>query len=369
MPLGTHGRVRLYKVAGGFQARTLVRDYDGRTRHIERVGRSRAHAEALLKEAVRDRSRSDLQARISPNTRVASLAEYWFESLTNVAPSTRQSYRTMLERNVLPGLGQLHIRELTVGTVDRHLRTVALRHGHAAAKMTRSVVSGMCGLAARHDALPRNPVRDAGHLPQGSRSAPRALTAAQARQLRALLTYDDKAMAHDVPDLVSVMLATGLRIGEATALMWDDVDLDAGTVRVVGTVQRLKDEGLIRRDVTKTRAGARHLVLPIWCVELLRARPARTGPVFPATRGKGLFRDPSNVQADLRDALRTAGFGWATSHTFRKSVATLMDEKGLSARAAADQLGHAKPSMTQDVYMGRGAAKTGAAVALEAFGI
>ena len=39
-----------------------------------------------------------------------------------------------------------------------------------------------------------------------------------------------------------------------------------------------------------------------------------------------------------------------TSHVLRKTVATLMDQAGLSARAAADQLGHAKPSMTSDKY-------------------
>ena len=58
-----------------------------------------------------------------------------------------------------------------------------------------------------------------------------------------------------------------------------------------------------------------------------------------------------------------------TSHSFRKTVATLMDEAGLSARSAADQLGHAKPSMTADVYYGRKARATGAAAALEALDI
>jgi len=43
-----------------------------------------------------------------------------------------------------------------------------------------------------------------------------------------------------------------------------------------------------------------------------------------------------------------------------------MDGAGLSARAAADQLGHAKVSMTQDNYMGRRVARTGAAAVLEA---
>jgi integrase len=42
-----------------------------------------------------------------------------------------------------------------------------------------------------------------------------------------------------------------------------------------------------------------------------------------------------------------------------------MDEAGLSARSAADQLGHAKPSLTQDVYFSRKARSTGAAQVLE----
>jgi integrase len=59
---------------------------------------------------------------------------------------------------------------------------------------------------------------------------------------------------------------------------------------------------------------------------------------------------------------------WVTSHVFRKTTATLLDEAGLSARAIADQLGHAQPSLTQTVYMGRQVASTAAATTLEALG-
>ncbi|WP_228501809.1 site-specific integrase [Nocardioides agariphilus] len=38
-----------------------------------------------------------------------------------------------------------------------------------------------------------------------------------------------------------------------------------------------------------------------------------------------------------------------TSHAFRKTAATIVDEAALSARLIADQLGHIRPSMTQDV--------------------
>jgi integrase len=58
-----------------------------------------------------------------------------------------------------------------------------------------------------------------------------------------------------------------------------------------------------------------------------------------------------------------------TSHLFRKTAATILDEAGLSARAVADQLGHARPSMTQDVYLARRILNPRAAEALErAFG-
>jgi len=108
---------------------------------------------------------------------------------------------------------------------------------------------------------------------------------------------------------------------------------------------------------------------------VLRDRAARLAPtdidwsgrpVFPAPLGG--WRDPSNTQADLRDAFTAAGFDWVTSHVFRKTVATLMDQAGLSSRAAADQLGHANTSMTTDVYFGRKVATTGAAAVLEALG-
>lgn len=367
LPLGTHGAIRIYFTGRGYRARTLVRDYDGTTRALERTARSRSAAEAALKVAVRDRSLGDISGEICGSTRVSVLAEAWFETMTELAPTTKQAYRDRLNIQVLPSLGNLLIRELTVGTIDRHLRAVAKKHGVGVSRTTRSVLSGMCGLAARHDALDRNPVRDAGRLPTPKRPLPRALTAEQVRQLRALLTYDERAINRDVPDLISIMLATGLRIGEATGIFWEDLDLAAATLHVRGTLVRLKNAGLVRTDATKTPAGARILILPSWCVTMLRARGAGSGPVF--TAQKGGLRDPANTQADLRDALRNAGFAWVTSHTLRKTVATAMDDAGLTARATADQLGHAQPSMTQDVYMGRKAAATGAAAVLEAFGI
>jgi integrase len=88
------------------------------------------------------------------------------------------------------------------------------------------------------------------------------------------------------------------------------------------------------------------------------------GPVFPDRFG-GL-RDPHNTLGDLRRALDMAGYRWVTSHVFRKTVATVLDDAGLSARHIADQLSHARPSMTQDNYLARRAINPEAVAAIEA---
>ena len=54
--------------------------------------------------------------------------------------------------------------------------------------------------------------------------------------------------------------------------------------------------------------------------------------VFPAPVASGI-RDPSNTLKMMRQAFKHAGFDGVTSHYFRKTIATLMDEAGLSARS------------------------------------
>jgi integrase len=55
------------------------------------------------------------------------------------------------------------------------------------------------------------------------------------------------------------------------------------------------------------------------------------------------------------------------THTYRKTVATLLDQSGATARMIADQLGHSRVSMTQDVYLGRRAGNASNLAALEAY--
>jgi integrase len=72
----------------------------------------------------------------------------------------------------------------------------------------------------------------------------------------------------------------------------------------------------------------------------------------------GMLRDPENFNAAWRAVRDELEMPDVTSHSFRKTVATLIDDAGLSARIGADHLGQAKISMTQDRYMSRGRVHT-----------
>ena len=117
----------------------------------------------------------------------------------------------------------------------------------------------------------------------------------------------------------------------------------------------------------KTVAGQRVLRMPQWLTETLAHRRSgdvsEDSPVLPDAGGG--YRDRNNVERDFRLVRTGTPFEWVVPHTYRKTVATFLDLGGLSARVVADQLGHARISMTQDVYMGRNVVHPAAASTLE----
>ena len=108
---------------------------------------------------------------------------------------------------------------------------------------------------------------------------------------------DPRARRHDLPDLVFFMLATGVRIGEALATLWSEVDSEAGTVQISGTLIRVTGQGSLRKGTRKGRTGERTLPRSVSAVALLPRR-CMTGarldqPLVPDVLGG--FRDPANV--------------------------------------------------------------------------
>ena len=374
LDLGTAGTITTREAAPGrWVARCRFRDWDGVTRQVKATGASRAKAEAALKVSLRDRKHAAGGAELDGNSTVGDLLEAWVtnpERVARLTPQTLAQYEGTIRRTILPGLGSVRLREATTGRIEKFLRAVPSTSARRAA---RGGLRQAFAEATRLDAVPTNPVTDTSRTP-AAKSTPRALTLEDLAALRGRVrawqdrTLDGEetgrsgpARGADVADMIEVLIGSGVRIGELLAVRWCDVtglDHEDGPVvlTVAGTVVEVPGEGIARQDHPKTRSGHRGVVLPAFAADALRRQrdrgiPSAEGLVFPSRTGGP--RWPANVRTAWRQ-IRGEQYAWVRPHTFRRTVATLVErEVGLSAATA--QLGHSGTAVTERHYVERAA--------------
>jgi integrase len=364
--IGAHGRITRVNLGGGvWLARCRYRDTDGVTRKAQRLGPPGIHdqygklAEDALIEALKERRSPSSAAAFGLETPVTALIE---QHLTRLAedgrsPVTLTTYRFAVGK-LQKFIGGVRVGEATPARIDAALRSMRTAHGATMARQAKTVLRGAMQLAVMANVLGSNPVRDV--QPLRSKTQPKGAVGLTATQLRDLLhevRQSEYCREHDLADPITLLIATGLRRSELLGLRWADYDDDAGRLTVSGKVVRVAGEGLTRVDETKSIAGRRTVPLPQFAVAMLRARRqvpylGQQEVIFPSTAGT--LRDPNNFGKEWRIARDELGVPEVTTHSFRKTVATLIDDEGLSARIGADHLGHTHVSMTQDRYMTRG---------------
>ncbi|TCC32231.1 tyrosine-type recombinase/integrase [Kribbella sindirgiensis] len=245
LPIGTWGAISTWVVQTDAKGKPIkhksqarFRDHDGHLRPVSAYGKTKTAAERALLTKLQDRAKTNQSGELTAMHKINHLLDLWekrFEGL--IADGTRSrtsldTYRRVLKNHVRPALGELRIGEATTPRLDTVLTKIKDRAGAPTAKTCRAVISGAMKLAVRYGAISVNPVREVDTIEAKTKNPPRALTAEEVTLLRKSLAADDRAVQADLPDLVTFMLGTGVRIGEALATVWSDVDLEAGTVEI-----------------------------------------------------------------------------------------------------------------------------------------
>jgi integrase len=150
-----------------------------------------------------------------------------------------------------------------------------------------------------------------------------------------------------------LMLATGLRPGEALALSWDDFAPDLSVVRVERTLTRTKDAQYVTGP-PKTPSSNRAVVLPGRAVTALKQHRLQQTMattrriVFPGPSGD--YMRPPTARSRFATALRAAGLPTMRLHDLRHTTATLLLEDGEQMHVVRDILGHSSVATTLDTY-------------------
>ncbi|MHB8613557.1 MAG: site-specific integrase [Candidatus Dormibacteraceae bacterium] len=193
-----------------------------------------------------------------------------------IRPRTIEHYRLVVDKHIVPVIGQKPLAKLTPTDVERMLGT-QLRGGLSPRSVhhIRAVLRNALQRAMRDGKISRNVagLAEAPSVPKPNRDAVKNFCGKVEVFLEAVESDHLAAM-------YVVTLALGLRLGEVTGLRWSDIDLEAGTLRVTNSLQWIRPAG--------EKAAAPHLVDPKTnesrriielsepVVEALR-RPARHG--------------------------------------------------------------------------------------------
>jgi integrase len=162
-----------------------------------------------------------------------------------------------------------------------------------------------------------------------------------AQQMKALLKVAEDT---DLYALWVLMATTGVRVGEALGLRWDDLNLDARTLRINRTIYR--GQG----SEPKTSSGRRTIKLSKLTIEALRQHPQTSEWVFATSKGTTINVNNLRYRTWKRLLERANLPATIRIHDLRHSAATLLLSRGVPIKVVSEMLGHADVSITLSIY-------------------
>ena len=320
---------------------------DGKRPSISRtVHGTAADAKRLERTLLTKRDRGQLSGKAG---QLEPYTDHWYaESLRRGSPATHESNAYLLDTHITPRLGGYKLVAITpmvVRTFHGDLADAGL--SGTTARKVANLLATILDQAFVDGLISGNPCaplkkRD---KPQIDTKEVRALSADEAHALLCrLLTSYEPSMHHMSPerrqqvhDATMFMLGTGVRPGEAMALLWQDIDAKKGIAHVYHNLEAARGREP-RRKTTKTRRGQRDVPLPPNLLAMLKAHKARqseyklrlgrwseVGYVFPSLDPRKNPGGPWTVQAfrlAWRRLIAGSEFAGLTPYVCRHSYAT-----------------------------------------------
>lgn len=301
-----------------------------------------------------------------------TVAREWFATKSGHRVSSQAGWQVHLETHILPKLGHRRIDHVNVADVDnfREDRRAAGLAPRTVNKLL-TTLAAVFAFAERRELVTRNPAA----------VAERCRLSADEISMQPVISTEEEDVDGQVspdevlsPEQASHLIAsaptgfyrtflltavlTGARVGELTALTWDDVDFATGRLKIRRSLSwaKLKGEKDSRPRFyePKTKSGKRTIDLAPTLVSALRPwkLACPKGPlnlVFPTDDGTPKHRS-TITHHGLRPALKEAKLPQVTLHSLRHTCASALILAGTDCLEVAKFLGHAKPTVTMSVY-------------------
>lgn len=296
----------------------------------------------------------DINGLIRPklNITVQELCEYWLENVKGpaIAPQTLDRLEASLRCHLYPVLGKYRVQDLTRELIERAYPAMFKGDYSDGTIETFAMYFKMfLKYAVREKILANNPHDDVIIQKRRNKKKVDAYTEEDQQKLIAYLKSQPKTAFNA---LIYLLLGSGMRIGEASALTLGDIDLESGAINVTKTVVKIRGHVSVQ-DHPKTSAGVRTIFLSESVMKYMRqflsCKEVNSNDwVFVNARGN-LFSSNNMQQRWIRTCV-AADIPYKGLHSLRHTFATRALEKGIDIKTVSSILGHKNVTTTMNIY-------------------
>lgn len=270
---------------------------------------------------------------------VAGFCEEWNDlrhAMGKIEASTHGSYRVLLRR-VLTFIGDLPLATLTAADVQTAYNKMVLQYGRSAAANAHIIFKMALKDAHKTGRLLADPF-DRVEPPRGKKV--RKQTTLSAEQVADLVALHEGT---EMGLMLELLATSGLRIGEATALQWQDFDFAKNTIHVSRSLGCMAGNKLYLKT-PKSEAGVRTISIAPETMARFQSI-ARTGSEFVFSEP-----DPRSWGRRVIYAMGRAGLGQFTTHDLRHAHATFLLKQVPNPKLVSKRLGHSDVRITLGIY-------------------
>ena len=269
---------------------------------------------------------------------------------------TYTKYRDIVEKRLIPQLGEYDLTEITPLTVQRYIAELSEKGnqktgGGLAPNSINSIITviqksmNMAHLVGHTESYEMHKIK----CPKSDEVPIECFTLDEQRRIEQAVMQDKRKKMLGI----ILCLYTGLRIGELLALEWSDIDFQKGLLNVNKSCYDGKDEtGKYCRitETPKTTKSRREIPLPKQIVPVLKEMKKASTSVLVITDGKKI---PSvrAYQGSFALLLKKLGIPHRGFHALRHTFATRAIECGVDVKTLSEILGHKNATVTLNRYV------------------
>ena len=283
-------------------------------------------------------------------------AEQWYrEHSAEVSMSTARIYRSILDNNIYPYLGNLEIQSVHPLDIQRFY-TVLRKKGYADGHILLvHKTLHMIFQAAIQKKWIRTNIIELVSLRDRKTYQPTIYDESELRKLLSVI----KDSLIETP--VILALYTGMRKGEVLGLQWSDIDFEGKMIHVSRVLK--KEGNKVILGTLKTESSNRILTVSgALLAYLAKCREKQTEAVqndpqkvmltgYVCCNSKGKPFHPNTISSQFRNMLNQNDLRPIRFHDLRHMHATMLLKMGVPVKVVSARLGHTKIQTTMDIYV------------------